>query len=433
MGDLVQFVVDNWKELFGGIGTAVVVVLLTWWLNRRSSAKDKPSGEKVDVKAVFEALHATYRKEHREELREKDEQIQELTKAVEALEEQRRKPEAPPGIDAALKQLAQGETESAEAIFGQVLERKKAEGEDASKEAAAAARHIGALAYLHDTQKALSAYAQAVDLDPEDPDGWNMLGHLRDRVGDLDGAIAAYGRVLTLGNKVEDKGIIAVAYGNLGLVYLTRGELEKAEEHHRQALALNEELGRKEGMATAYGNLGNIYLTRGELEKAEEHYRESLALNEELGRKEGIAIDYGNLGLVYATRGELEKAEEHHLKSLALSEELGHKEGMAIQYGNLGIVHAKRGELKKAEAHYLKSLELFEGLGHKKGMAEQYDNLGDFYKTRGYKTRGKLQKACRAWAKSRRLFLELGAKDRAEQVQKLMDEAGCDREEDGEG
>ena len=113
MADLGQFVKDNWKVLFGGgaaIAAAVVGALLAWWLTSPSI---------VDVEAVIAALHNIYR----EELHGKDEQIQELTKAVEALKEQAGAPDAPPGVDAALKQLAQGATASAEAIFEQVLER----------------------------------------------------------------------------------------------------------------------------------------------------------------------------------------------------------------------------------------------------------------------------------------------------------------------
>ena len=59
-------------------------------------------------------------------------------------------------------------------------------------------------------------------------------------------------------------------------------------------------------------------------------------------------------------------------------------------------------------------------------MASDYGNLGNVYKMRG-----ELAKACAAWATSRRLFRDLGAEDRAEKVQKLMDEAGCGREKPG--
>ena len=390
-------------------------------------------------------------------------QIRQLTIAISALAEQRSEPDAPPGISDALEELSRGETDAAEALFAEILERKKAEGKDSLKEAAAAARHIGALAYLHDTDKALSAYNQAAELDPDDPDGWNMLGRLRRRVGDLDGAVEAYERVLALGNKISDESVMAVAYGNLGIVYHTRGDLAKAEEFYLKALTINEELGRKEGMASNYGNLGLVYKTRGDLAKAEEYHLKSLTIEEELGRKEGMASQYGNLGIVYQTRGDLAKAEEYHLKSLAIEEELGRKEGMASDYGSLGNVYRTRGDLAEAEEFYLKSLAIDSELGRKEGMASNYGNLGIIYKTRGdlakaeeyylkslaieeelgrkegmanqygnlgnvYQRRGDLAKACEAWRTSRRLFEDVGAVPEVEKVQALMDKAGCGQE-----
>ena len=72
---------------------------------------------------------------------------------------------------------------------------------------------------------------------------------------------------------------------------------------HEKSLAINEALGRKEGMASAYGNLGNLYQTRGDLDRAEEMYEKSLAINEALGRKEGMASDRQPGNPVYDARG----------------------------------------------------------------------------------------------------------------------------------
>ncbi len=423
MDVLIQFVIDNWAVWFSGGAFALVGWFsgLFRWLFRLFFKKPAPVPT-VDLNGIAKRLAETSKQLGAAEEREQRyrETIRELTSAVEALAEEREKADAPPGIDAALKQLAEGETKAAESIFEQVLEQKKAEGEGAYKEAAAAARHLGALAFLHDTQKALSAYVQAVELDPENPHGWNVLGLLQDRLGNLDSAIKAFERVLALGNKADDKAVVAAAYGNLGLVYETRRDLAKAEEYHRKSLAIEKGLGRKEGMANQYGNLGNVYQARGDLAKAEEYFLKSLALDEELGRKEGVAKTYGNLGLVYETRGDLAKAEEYHRKSLAIEKGLGRKEGMASQYGNLGLVYKTRGDLAKAEEYFLKALAIEEELGRKEGMANQYGNLGNVYQARG-----DLAKACEAWAKSRRLFEELGAPDRAEKVRALMEEAGC--------
>ena len=76
-------------------------------------------------------------------------------------------------------------------------------------------------------------------------------------------------------------------------------------------------------MASHYGNLGILYRRRGELDRAREMYRKSLAIEEDLGRKEGMASDYGNLGILYADKGELDQAEEMYQKSLTLFRELG--------------------------------------------------------------------------------------------------------------
>ena len=80
---------------------------------------------------------------------------------------------------------------------------------------------------------------------------------------------------------------MAAEYGNLGLVYLNLGKLDRAEEMHERALAIEKELGRKEGVATDYGNLGNIYRIRGDLHRAERMYGKALALFDELGSMEG--------------------------------------------------------------------------------------------------------------------------------------------------
>lgn len=82
----------------------------------------------------------------------------------------------------------------------------------------------------------------------------------------------------------------AVALGNLGIVYQTRGELDRAIEFYEKALAINQELGRKQGMATDYGNLGNVYYSRGDLSHAIDYWKQSLALFTQLGAKDRIVL-----------------------------------------------------------------------------------------------------------------------------------------------
>ncbi|MBK20402.1 MAG: hypothetical protein CMM52_16350 [Rhodospirillaceae bacterium] len=207
-------------------------------------------------------------------------------------------------IEVALADLQVGKPDAAIEFLRKILEHRKEEGETAQKEAARAARNIGAITYFHDTRESLEAYQESVALDADAVEAWNQLGHLRVRLGDLNGAVVAYEKMISLLDFISDREKIAVIRINLGIVYRTRAALEEAEAMYRKALDLNEELGRKEGMVNQCGNLGIVYRARGALDDAEAVYRKSLGVNEELGRKEGMASDYGNLAVLLIARGE---------------------------------------------------------------------------------------------------------------------------------
>jgi hypothetical protein len=174
---------------------ALAVFLLVYFFN---PARLVTSTSSLDVATIVGALEAQYKDRLASaETRETkyQTQITALTNAVTALAQQRSQPDAPPGVQEALAQLRQGNTQAAEMIFEMVLTRKEVEGDAANQQAAEAARHLGALAFLHDTEKALTAYRRAVALDPANAEGWNQLGHLLQRIGRLDEAVDAYTHV----------------------------------------------------------------------------------------------------------------------------------------------------------------------------------------------------------------------------------------------
>lgn len=285
------------------------------------------------------------------------------------------------GKTGALAALDRGDHGAADkALADKIAEIETARGA-ASKEEAALYRQRGALAFLDDTYEALQHYTKATDLNPEDAEGWTERGHLQLRVGDLAGAQSSFERVLRLGEHDKNPTLIAVAAGNLGLVYFTRGDFETAEAMHKKALALCEHLGRKAAMAVAYGNLGNVYLTRGNLDGAEAMYKRALAIDQALGAS--VATHYGNLGIVYRTRGAFDRAEAMHKAALAIDEAAGNKEGVANHCANLGIAAFARNDLMEAERMHKKALEIDKELSRKTGMATDYSNLGNVYWARG--------------------------------------------------
>lgn len=418
MEDLSKYMQDNW-DWIAGIGT-LVFGGAGWLIKLRQNKQVPPAVIPNDAgTAAMTALYEKYGKT----IDDQQQTIGSLRKAVDALTAEQSDPDAPEGVAEALACLEQGDTGKAEAIFKQILETKESEGQASLKEAAQAAMHIGALAFLHDTEKALAAYKKAAELDADDADAWNRLGQLLHRKGDLNGAERAFDKVLALGNATADKSTIAMATGNLGLIALTRGDFDRAEDYHQQSFTIYTELGRKEGMGTQLGNLGIIVRIRGDLDQAEDYHQRSLAIATEQGRKKGMASNLGNLGLVAQDRGDFDRAEDYHQRSLVLETELGHKEGMATQLGNLGIIAGIRGDLDGAEDYHQRSLVIETELGRKDGMASELANLG-----RVAALRGNMPEACRLWREALGLYQGIDMPHKVERVQGWLDEEGCDDE-----
>jgi tetratricopeptide (TPR) repeat protein len=288
-----------------------------------------------------------------------------------------------------------------------------------------------------------NAFARAA-INSKDGDALNSYGSFLQRVGRLFQVREIYEQVVKMGSEIDEKWK-SIAFGNLGQLYRTLGDLERAEEMHKKALAMDERLGRKEGMAVQYGKLGRIYRRWDHLDQAEEAHRKALSLNLETKNLAGTAVDYGdlaqvhrrkgdldtalhylqqalqineslhqelgiaivcgNLGIIYRLKGNPDAADEMHRRSLAIDRRLGNLEGEAIQCGNIGLLYLTRGKLDEAETWLNKSLALNERLGRIEGIAGDQRDLGLVYNARG-----DTSLARSFWVMARGRFLSMGMK-----------------------
>jgi tetratricopeptide (TPR) repeat protein len=86
--------------------------------------------------------------------------------------------------------------------------------------------------------------------------------------------------------------------GNIGLIYWTKGDLDKALKYHEEALKLDREMGNKQGEAQDLGNIGLIYAKKGNKEKALNYYNQSLALFKQIGAQREIQIVENNIRII---------------------------------------------------------------------------------------------------------------------------------------
>jgi tetratricopeptide (TPR) repeat protein len=322
------------------------------------------------------------------QLQNQGEQIKALANAVAVLTEksQTNQVGSDSERDAALKALEQGDTSQAKLLFAKAAQKDEQSATQANKQAAANYRNLGALAFLDNTQEALHAYRRATELDPDNADSWNELGHLLKRIGNLDEAITAYQNVLNLGKLHKNIEEQAKAHGNLGLVYQVRGELDKAIEMQKKALQLHTDLGLKKGIAINFGNLGVLYKLKNNWNEAIEMQKKALKIHKELNNESGIAANYTNLGLLYEKTDDFNKAYDMQNLALHLYEKLKNKEGMAANYTNLGLLYSKRNNLTENISMQKKALEIYENQDNKEGMAIACGNLGFAYKEKGDKS-----------------------------------------------
>ncbi|MEM6264909.1 MAG: tetratricopeptide repeat protein, partial [Bacteroidota bacterium] len=129
------------------------------------------------------------------------------------------------------------------------------------------------------------------------------------------------------------------ALNNIGIIYMNKGDYQKAMEYFSQSLKIREEMGNNSGIASSLSNIGTIYKNQGRYDKSLEYYFKSLRISEKLGNKSGIANSLNNIGYVYMNQGDYNRSIANYSKSLKIREEMGDKSGAAIPLNNIGMVY----------------------------------------------------------------------------------------------
>ena len=72
-----------------------------------------------------------------------------------------------------------------------------------------------------------------------------------------------FDQLIRLGKFINDKNLQSVGLGNIGLIYIAKGEPDKALKYHQDALKIDKEISYRRGQASDLGNIGLIYVYKG--------------------------------------------------------------------------------------------------------------------------------------------------------------------------
>lgn len=210
-------------------------------------------------------------------------------------------------------------------------------------------------------------------------EAYRNLGNIFFSLGEFQKAIDYHKQYLMITKEVGDKAGEGKAYGNLGINYDSLGDFRKAADYHERHLEIAKKVGDRAIEGKVYCNLANVYRNLGEFHKAMDCYERHLMITKETGDRAGEGIAYGNLGTVYRSLGKFQKSIEYtecHLKS---SKEVGDRAGEGRAYGNLGSDYCRLGEFPKA-IHFIKQhLKIVKEVGDRSGEGKAYSNLGNAY------------------------------------------------------
>jgi tetratricopeptide (TPR) repeat protein len=181
-----------------------------------------------------------------------------------------RLPAIPAAQDEAYQMLAQGDIDTAVAVFQGFLDQDEPQIQSQGQTG------LAAVAWARgDAQQTLEHAAQAETLDPEVVYSYVLRGHLLWQQGKTEEAAAAY-RTAT----AKTHGLPwqqAVAYNRLGRLYAAQGDVQHALEQYDKALS--QPTGGHPDTVIAYTNKGHLLATMGKFHEAIVHYRQAQQLN----------------------------------------------------------------------------------------------------------------------------------------------------------
>jgi tetratricopeptide (TPR) repeat protein len=207
---------------------------------------------------------------------------------------------------------------------------------------------------------------------------WRGLMYLRR--GELNKAKNEFEYLVVLDDELIDNDLKmqnqALGSANLGTIYMTEDETEKAFYSLIRAGMIYWELEDVYKTSNVFGSLGLFAKNYGLIPLAERLLGYSIAGFEEIGDIAGVAQSLHNLGKAALRRNDYITAEKRILESLELNKQLDNRYGIANNLGALGLIDINRGNFDKAYDRFTRAFQIFDDIGDKNKLAEVGHSIG---------------------------------------------------------
>jgi len=233
---------------------------------------------------------------------------------------------------------------------------------------------------LGDPDRALEAYGRARSLfarlgnRKQEARVLNVLGQIAMESDRLEEALGLQRRALELSAVAGDRRSEAVASHEIGYLYELLGEPHRSLDAYSHALDRWAGVEDRAGKATSFHNRGILFWTLGEYGAALDDLEEARALR--AGMTTDLASTLTGIGLIHASAGRLEEALPILEQALALRKASGNRRGVAATETVLGSVLQRLGQRAEGLERHRRAFEIYAGLADVRDKARAYLNLG---------------------------------------------------------
>jgi tetratricopeptide (TPR) repeat protein len=204
--------------------------------------------------------------------------------------------------------------------------------------------------------------------------GYNAVGKVYLALGSLDEAQDMFARAQARARGTSPA-LLFVSTCNLGELYLSRGDNEKALATFTEALAMPASAKSPSQAAILYHNLGTTQRNLGDSAKALAYYAESLEINTANKLIEAAAADYYMIASVHSRKGDYDEAVKNAQTALSLDKQVENSPGIAEDLYALGLISSKHGDGEAAYDYFQRSYLVYTTLGFKTGQKQALTGL----------------------------------------------------------
>ncbi|WP_119843196.1 tetratricopeptide repeat protein [Reichenbachiella sp. MSK19-1] len=240
-----------------------------------------------------------------------------------------------------------------------------------------------------DFQKAYTTYQTALRRAEEDSmmhekaTALEGMSHILWRYGDNVKSIHSAMKSIGIYKALIDTASLISSSHILAGIYVSIGELDKAEDIYQSTLHMAKASYDSVGLASCYEYIGIVRFFEERYEQAIRFYMKSLSMNLQIGNELDAGVTYANIGEVYNYLESYDKALTYFEKSEEILQAHQFNSGLIFVHYSAGVSYTQLGEYEQAMDHFQKSLDLVRFTHETREKPEILRLIADCYAKQG--------------------------------------------------